>query len=216
MLQERRVRTRRRHADDSRRHARDRRQQPRPVCRGRGRAVSRGLVLAAERRADRHSAAARCGREDIPALVAHFLNYYNEKNDRNVVHIQPKAIEALQDYHWPGNVRELQNYVERAVVMADGDELTIDLLPDAVLGRSRARAAAGSAASIWRRWSFEVVQQGLQSAPTEETDLHDKIVNRVERELIAQVMQSCDNVQTKAATRLGINRNTLHKQVAAI
>src|SRR6186713_2065435 len=49
----------------------------------------------------------RMRREDIPALVAHFLNYYSEKNDKNVVHIQAAAIEALQDYHWPGNVREL-------------------------------------------------------------------------------------------------------------
>src|SRR5690242_1446498 len=56
----------------------------------------------------------RLRRDDIPALVAHFLNYYSERNDKNVVHIQPEAITALQDYHWPGNVRELQNYVERA------------------------------------------------------------------------------------------------------
>ena len=40
-----------------------------------------------------------------------------------------------------------------------------------------------------------------------------KIVNRVERELIAQVMAACDNVQTKAAAKLGINRNTLHKKL---
>src|SRR5690606_15798517 len=71
-------------------------------------------------------------RDDIPALVAHFLDYYNEANDRYVVHIQREALEAMQDYHWPGNVRELQNYVERAVVMAEGDELTVDLLPESV------------------------------------------------------------------------------------
>ena len=43
--------------------------------------------------------------------------------------------------------------------------------------------------------------------------LHTKIVNRVERELIAQVMVECNNVQTKAASKLGINRNTLHKKL---
>ena len=66
-------------------------------------------------------------REDIPQLVAHFLDYYSEVNGRFVVHIQEEALDFLCAYDWPGNVRELQNYVERAVVMAEGDELTVDL-----------------------------------------------------------------------------------------
>ena len=80
--------------------------------------------------------------EDIPELVSHFLNIYNEENDRYVVHIHPKALDSLQSYHWPGNVRELQNYVERAVVMATGDELTVDLLPETLLSGGRPRSAA--------------------------------------------------------------------------
>ncbi|MEX2173083.1 MAG: sigma-54 dependent transcriptional regulator [Pirellulaceae bacterium] len=154
----------------------------------------------------------RLRRDDIPALVAHFLNYYSEKNDKNVVHIQADAIAALQDYHWPGNVRELQNYVERAVAMADGDELNVDLLPDTVLGRAQRRGGRVRGVDL-ESLVFEVVQQGLQVAPADETDLHEKIVNRVERELIVQVMQSCNRVQTKAATRLGINRNTLRSKL---
>ena len=61
--------------------------------------------------------------------------------------------------------------------------------------------------------TYELVQQGLATAGPQEDILHAKIVNRVERELIAQVMAACDNVQTKAASRLGINRNTLHKKL---
>jgi transcriptional regulator with PAS, ATPase and Fis domain len=154
----------------------------------------------------------RLRREDIPALVAFFLNQYSEKNDKNVVHIQPEAMTALQDYHWPGNVRELQNYCERAVAMADGDELTTELLPDAVLGRGQRRAGRARGVDL-ETLVYEVVEQGLQAAQPEETDLHEKIVNRVERELIVQVLQSCNNVQTKAATRLGINRNTLRSKL---
>jgi DNA-binding NtrC family response regulator len=154
----------------------------------------------------------RLRRDDIPALVAHFLNYYSERNEKNVVHIQPQAITALQDYHWPGNVRELQNYVERAVAMADGDELTVELLPDTVLGRSERRSGRMRGVDL-ESLVFEVVQQGLVAAPADETNLHEKIVNRVERELIVQVMQSCNGVQTKAATRLGINRNTLRSKL---
>ncbi|MCA9268151.1 MAG: sigma-54-dependent Fis family transcriptional regulator, partial [Planctomycetales bacterium] len=154
----------------------------------------------------------RSRREDIPALVAFFLNQYSEANDRYVVHINPQAMEAMQEYHWPGNVRELQNYVERAVVMAESDELTVDLLPDVVLGRQPMRAAPSRGADL-ESLTYEVVQHGLATSGPEEDSLHTKIVSRVERELIAQVMLNCDNVQTKAAKRLGINRNTLHKKL---
>jgi transcriptional regulator with PAS, ATPase and Fis domain len=150
-------------------------------------------------------------REDVAELVAYFLEYYNEINDRYVVHIQREAMEAMQDYHWPGNVRELQNYVERAVVMAEGDELTVDLLPPVMRGEqpSRSRIRGADLESL----TFEVVQQGMSAAGADECGLHTKIVNRVERELIAQVMLACNYVQTKAAARLGINRNTLRKKL---
>jgi transcriptional regulator with PAS, ATPase and Fis domain len=154
----------------------------------------------------------RLRREDIPELVAHFLNHYSEVNDRFVVHIQPEAMQALQDYHWPGNVRELQNYVERAVVMADSDELTIDLLPAVVRGGAAPRNGRGATASQ-ESLTYDVVQSGLSASGPDDENLHSKIMNPVERELIAQVMLACNNVQTKAAARLGINRNTLHKKL---
>jgi DNA-binding NtrC family response regulator len=151
-------------------------------------------------------------REDVPELVGHFLNGYNEENDRYVVHIEKAALEALQNYRWPGNVRELQNYIERAVVMANGDELTCELLPPELLSGKQPKGTRPRVADL-ETLTFELVQQGLSTAGPQEDSLHTKIVNRVERELIAQVMTSCDNVQTKAASRLGINRNTLHKKL---
>jgi DNA-binding protein Fis len=59
----------------------------------------------------------------------------------------------------------------------------------------------------------ELVVQGLGAAGEQADDLHSRIVNRVEREVISQVMTMCDSVQIKAAARLGINRNTLHKKL---
>ena len=151
-------------------------------------------------------------REDIRRLVTHFLNFYNETNDRYVTHIQPAALAALEAYEWPGNVRELQNYIERAVVMADGDELTMQWLPEIVREGRTALGFRGRRRDL-ESLAFEVVERGLVDAGPDEDSLHNKIVNRVERELIAQVMLSCNNVQTKAASRLGINRNTLHKKL---
>ncbi|MBI3467023.1 MAG: sigma-54-dependent Fis family transcriptional regulator [Planctomycetes bacterium] len=151
-------------------------------------------------------------REDIPELVGHFLNVYNEENDRYVVHIDRQALAALQEYHWPGNVRELQNYIERAVVMATGDELTCELLPPAVLGSEPPRMTKLRGYDL-ETLTQELVQQGLLGAGAQAENLHTLIVNRVERELISQVMAACDDIQIKAAARLGINRNTLHKKL---
>ena len=150
--------------------------------------------------------------EDIPELVGHFLRIYNEENNRHVPHVQPEAMDAMQAYDWPGNVRELQNYVERAVVLAPGDELIADLLPEAVLGRKRPRVGRHRSADL-ETLSSDLVKQGVAAAGSQEDNLHAKIVSRVERELIAQVMAATGGVQTKAAARLGINRNTLHKKL---
>jgi transcriptional regulator with GAF, ATPase, and Fis domain len=153
-------------------------------------------------------------REDIPSLVAHFLNYYSNSNDRYVVHIQREAMQALQDYHWPGNVRELQNYVERAVVLAESDELTVDQLPAYVLGQaSKSYSAPKIRAMDLNALTSEVVAEGIRTSPNDSSDLHQRIVDRVEKELIIQVLQQCNHIQTKTAHRLGINRNTLHKKL---
>ena len=150
--------------------------------------------------------------EDVPQLVTHFLNYYNEKNDRYVAHIESRALEAMGRYAWPGNVRELQNYIERAVVMATGDELTYDLLPEAVR-TGRQPKSLGPRTMTFEELTEELVVQGLQAGGDEDNDIHGRIVNSVEREVISQVMTKCENVQIKAAARLGINRNTLHKKL---
>jgi len=151
-------------------------------------------------------------REDIPELVSFFLDNYNEVNDRYVTHISRDAMQAMEEYHWPGNVRELQNYIERAIVLAEQDELSLDLLPENLrLGHQKSRPKGRSA--DLETLSYQVVQEGLATAMEDEDNLYQKIVTRVERELIAQVMADCDHIQIKAAGRLGINRNTLHKKL---
>jgi transcriptional regulator with PAS, ATPase and Fis domain len=154
----------------------------------------------------------RFRREDIPQLVTHFLRIYNEENDSYVVHIEAAAMEALQDYHWPGNVRELQNYVERAVVMAESDELTLDLIPEVVRDGPQSDPESELTDADIETLIQEVVQKGLIEAGDDE-DLHERIVSRVEKELILQVMELTGRVQTKAASKMGINRNTLHKKL---
>jgi len=149
-------------------------------------------------------------REDIAELVAHFMRLYNQQNNRDVPRITPDALRALEQYAWPGNVRELQNYIERAIVLAPADELSRDLLPEAVLGRRPPRI--GRPADL-ETSPAALVEQGITEAGAQAENLHEQIVNRVERELIVQVMNRCENVQIKAAAMLGMNRNTLHKKL---
>src|ERR1700688_2705355 len=61
----------------------------------------------------------RARREDIPALVTHFVEILGRRLDRQIKHIAPETMSALSSYHWPGNIRELQNLVERAVILSN-------------------------------------------------------------------------------------------------
>jgi DNA-binding NtrC family response regulator len=153
-------------------------------------------------------------REDIPDLARFFVHRYSEENRRETPELSAEVLEALEEYDWPGNVRELENYIERAVVLADGQPvLTPDML--ALPGRGERRLRPGGARTGDLPSLIQLlVRQGIQSTPPEEGRLYDRLVGGVERELIEQVMQLCDNIQVKAATRLGINRNTLHKKLS--
>ena len=75
-------------------------------------------------------------REDIEPLVLFFLNRYAEQNRREMRRVHPEAMRLLREHDWPGNVRELQNYVERAVILGTGPELT-GRAPAAATARAR-------------------------------------------------------------------------------
>jgi DNA-binding NtrC family response regulator len=121
-------------------------------------------------------------------------------------------MKALVEYDWPGNVRELENYIERIVVMAQGRRAAFDPIepPGRTQWRLRSAGVRGDdLASLIR----QVVRVGIQTIPPEDRKLYKHVVQGVERELIDQVLKICDHVQVKAAKRLGINRNTLHKKI---
>jgi DNA-binding NtrC family response regulator len=151
-------------------------------------------------------------RGDIAELARHFLQHYSEENRRETPDLLPEVLKALQEYDWPGNVRELENYIERAVVLSDGGPI----LP-AVLGIPRGPARrlrpAGVRGNELPALIQQLVRAGIQGSSSEDGRLYERLVGGVERELIEQVMQLCDSVQVKAAARLGINRNTLHKKL---
>jgi DNA-binding NtrC family response regulator len=76
----------------------------------------------------------RARKSDIPQLVSHFLEKYSESYGKEVKGLAPGTLQALLSHDWPGNIRELENAIERAVVLAQGPELTADDLPPVLRG----------------------------------------------------------------------------------
>lgn len=150
--------------------------------------------------------------DDIPLLVNYFVEDYADDNNRPAPKVAAEFIGYLQRYAWPGNVRELQNYIERSIVLATGDTLTADLLPPHVRGLAPMRMGRPQATDL-HKMATELVSTSILQAGPDAIDLH-RTVALVEREVILQVLRSCQGTQTKTAERLGINRNTLHKKIS--
>jgi transcriptional regulator with GAF, ATPase, and Fis domain len=148
-------------------------------------------------------------RSDIAALTRFFLERYCQENRRLPGDIPPEILKGLQEYDWPGNVRELENYCERAVVLAHGDE-PIDfgvLVPPKNKHRGSRQDLDGLV--------DQLVQMALRTLPPGTERFYDQVIDRVERRLLEEVMGECDQVMIKAAARLGMNRNTLTKKLSA-
>jgi len=130
-------------------------------------------------------------KEDIPLLVDFFLKKYAEENGRPLPRITPEALRPLMAYSWPGNVRELENVIERAVVLSAGPEISMDLLPDSMLGRGSASA--------------------LHDSPPDASLF--EIVEDVERRVITDMLERCNWNQTEAAERFHMPLSTLNQKI---
>jgi Nif-specific regulatory protein len=146
---------------------------------------------------------------DIRELAEGFLKRYSYEN-RIDAPVLTNAILAIMEAHdWPGNVRELENYCERLVLLTRGGVIHADQLPSP--GKlSRLRPRINRSNDITGQIQ-DLVRTGIQTLP--DGTLKDNLVDAVERELIEQVMRQCHGVGVKAAERIGINRNTLHKKL---
>jgi len=88
--------------------------------------------------------------KDIKVLTQHFVDYFSAKTNRKPLKMSDAFVEKMSIYSWPGNIRELKNSVERAVILADGDTLTIDALPPEiqVIHEHKSSMSAFSMASV--------------------------------------------------------------------
>ncbi|HXI28931.1 MAG TPA: sigma-54 dependent transcriptional regulator [Vicinamibacterales bacterium] len=127
--------------------------------------------------------------EDVPALVHYFVDAFNREFRKRVRGVAPEAMRRLQSYGWPGNIRELRNAVERAMLLVDGDELTVDQFPVA--------SAAGAPR----------LTEGVD-LPATGIDLE-----QLERSLVVQALERSGWNQTRAAAMLGLNRDQIRYRI---
>jgi transcriptional regulator with GAF, ATPase, and Fis domain len=150
---------------------------------------------------------------DIAALARFFLQRYCEENRRETPPLPADVVRRMQEYDWPGNVRELENYVERAVVLAHDEAVDFDALIPGARSDRRLPAAKSRTPDLALQIQ-QLARTALQTMPDGSSEVHGRLLRDIERELIEQVMQQTNGVLVKAAARLGINRNTLHKKLS--
>jgi DNA-binding NtrC family response regulator len=129
--------------------------------------------------------------KDVDLLIDHFLKKFSEENEKSVQQITWEARRALRDYTWPGNVRELENAMERAVVLATGTVVGLELLPKPVLGDAD---------------SMPPVEHGPDAS------LFD-IMEQYERRLITDMLEKCSWNQTEAAEHFRVPLSTLNQKI---
>jgi two-component system response regulator HydG len=133
-------------------------------------------------------------RQDLPALVEHFLLGQAARLGRGPIGIEPAAQAALLAYDWPGNVRELENVIERAVVLARHDVLSADDLPEEIRRGPTNLSVPSSGA-------------GQPSAPADAATMLS--LDEVDRLHVLRVLEAVNGNREEAARILGISRRTL-------
>ena len=135
-------------------------------------------------------------REDIPALAAHFLERFARRYQRPVTGFSAEAMAALMSHDFRGNVRELENLVEQAVVMAQGETILHEDLPQALQG-AQGQPAAGTGGD-----------DGVLLPSQVDGDLPGMLAN-LEKRIIMDTLQRCEGNQSDAARRLGLTESGL-------
>jgi two-component system response regulator HydG len=120
---------------------------------------------------------------DIPLLVNHFLGIFRKKYQKREFSIEPEVFKMLMEYPWPGNIRELRHAVERAVIMAEGQDLqTSDFIP----------------------------ASNLKNNSSVQSSVH---MDEVEKQAIQKALKKNNGNFTLAASELGIGRTTLYRKM---
>ena len=133
---------------------------------------------------------------DVLLLTDHYIESFGGRLRKRVHTIAPEVAAAFRRYEWPGNVRELRNVIERALILEDGDVITMKYVPRAVLEGIRQPIAEDGQALAGALPGFHLPAEGIS-------------LDEVEMELVKQAIERSGGNQTKAAELLAISRDQL-------
>ncbi len=141
-------------------------------------------------------------REDILPLTQFFIKKYSAENGREIAeNVSPEVLSLLESYNYPGNVRELENIVERAIVIAPGDEITVECLRPEVRDPELAFKMIADTEGV----SSDIdLARGV--------NFYDE-VKRFEIDLIRRALDQTSGHQSRAARLLGLNATTLNSKI---
>ena len=149
-------------------------------------------------------------REDIPLLLAHFLERFCQENAKSLRQFTPSAMKLLMDYDWPGNVRELENVVERSVVLSNQERVDVDLLPETLRSKEIVRGVRMQLSEFLPPLPGE---PGARAAADSPNPSLFQIIDEVERRIIVDMLERTGWNQTEAAERFLIPLSTLNQKI---
>lgn len=153
----------------------------------------------------------RARKEDIPALVEHFIKRFNAEEGRQILGTSSAAMTMLLSFDWPGNVRQLENAVFRAVVLCDGEHLQPEDFPQLL----HLRAADMGANSAPALTAPSPAPGGIDLTRIAALDAqgHVRRLQDLERDIIQLALETYHGQMSEAARRLGIGRSTLYRKL---
>ena len=149
-------------------------------------------------------------REDIPALLLHFLERYCTENSKTPRQFTQAALKLLMDYEWSGNVRELENVVERAVVLSTQERVDVDLLPENIRSKEIVRGVRLQLSEFLPPLPGE---PGSRSGADHSQPSLFQIMDEIERRIIIDMLERTGWNQTEASERFMIPLSTLNQKI---
>jgi transcriptional regulator with GAF, ATPase, and Fis domain len=147
-------------------------------------------------------------RDDLIELVFHFINRAAERSGKEIKRIEPEALAVLERHPWPGNIRELENTIERAVVLTDGDSISMRDLPAEMLsGDSEVQVTAAPDRFLPAPASDLPPPRALPGTASRAAR------DAAEREMLAAALRSTGGNKAEAARQLGLPRSTFYSKL---